>query len=101
MASVAKPKQTPRSALKPDEILCEYCTAKCCRYFALPIDTPTEMKDFQFIRWYLLHGQASVFTEDDDWYRTHFGGEGLGSDKDMDEEERKLKERQEQKENEL
>ena len=26
------------------------------------------MKDFQFIRWYLLHGQASVFTEDDDWY---------------------------------
>jgi len=54
--------------MQPDEILCDYCTAKCCRYFALPIETPTEMKDFQFIRWYLLHGQASVFTEDDEWY---------------------------------
>ena len=68
MASVAKPKQIPRSELQPGEILCDYCTAKCCRYFALPIETPTEMKDFQFIRWYLLHGQASVFTEDDEWY---------------------------------
>jgi Fe-S-cluster containining protein len=68
MASTAKPKQKPRSELQPGEILCDYCTAKCCRYFALPIETPTEMKDFQFIRWYLLHGQASVFTEDDDWY---------------------------------
>ncbi|MCA9216450.1 MAG: YkgJ family cysteine cluster protein [Planctomycetales bacterium] len=48
--------------------LCEYCTAKCCRYFALPIETPTEWRDFEFIRWYLLHGQASVFTEDGDWY---------------------------------
>ena len=61
-------KQKPRDELKPDELLCDYCTAKCCRYFALPLETPTEMKDFQFIRWYLLHGQASVFTEDDEWY---------------------------------
>lgn len=68
MASTAKPKQKPRSELQPGEILCDYCTAKCCRYFALPIETPTEMKDFQFIRWYLLHGQASVFTEDGEWY---------------------------------
>ncbi|MAR08611.1 MAG: zinc/iron-chelating domain-containing protein [Blastopirellula sp.] len=57
-----------REDLQPGEVLCEYCTAKCCRYFALPIETPTKRKDFEFIRWYLLHGQASVFTEDDDWY---------------------------------
>jgi Fe-S-cluster containining protein len=54
--------------LKPGEVLCDYCTAKCCRYFALPIDTPTVRRDFDFLRWFLLHGRASVFTEDDTWY---------------------------------
>jgi Fe-S-cluster containining protein len=54
--------------LKPGEVLCDHCTAKCCRYFALPIDTPTTKKDFDFIRWFLLHDQATVFTEDGTWY---------------------------------
>ncbi len=57
-----------RQDLEPGEMLCEYCTAKCCRYFALPIETPETTEDFAFIRWYLFHGQASVFTEDGDWY---------------------------------
>lgn len=57
-----------REDLKKGEVLCEFCPAKCCRYFALPIETPTELADFEFIRWYLLHGRATVFTEDDDWY---------------------------------
>jgi Fe-S-cluster containining protein len=48
--------------------LCEHCTAKCCRYFALPIEEPTGWKDFEFIRWYLLHDRATVFIEDDVWY---------------------------------
>ena len=48
--------------------MCEYCTAKCCHYFALPIDKPTSAEDFDFIRWYLLHEAATVFTEDDSWY---------------------------------
>ena len=48
--------------------LCEYCTAKCCRYFALPIDEPESFRDFEFIRWFLLHERASVFVEDDTWY---------------------------------
>jgi Fe-S-cluster containining protein len=51
-----------------DRVLCEYCTAKCCRYFALPIDTPETFKEFEYIRWYLLHDRATVFKEDDDWY---------------------------------
>ena len=34
----------------------------------MPIETPSEWRDFEFIRWYLLHGQASVFTEDGEWY---------------------------------
>ncbi len=48
--------------------LCDYCTAKCCRYFALPMDTPTELRDLDFMRWFLLHERASVFIEDDQWF---------------------------------
>ncbi len=57
-----------RDDLPAGQSLCEYCTAKCCRYFALPIETPTEFEDFEFIRWYLLHDRATIFKEDDDWY---------------------------------
>src|SRR5687768_14556066 len=57
-----------REELKAGECLCEHCTAKCCRYFALPIDTPTTGKDFDYMRWYLLHDRASIFTEDETWY---------------------------------
>jgi Fe-S-cluster containining protein len=57
-----------REDLGPDEVLCEHCTAKCCRYFALPIETPSTFKDFEYIRWYVLHERATIFTEDDDWY---------------------------------
>ncbi len=57
-----------REDLKPGEVLCEYCTAKCCRYFALPIETPTTREDFDHIRWYLMHGRISIFVEDDTWY---------------------------------
>lgn len=57
-----------REKLPAGACLCEYCTAKCCRYFALPIDTPTERKDFDYVRWYLLHDRATVFVDDGDWY---------------------------------
>lgn len=57
-----------REELRPDECLCDYCTARCCRYFALPIETPRTHQDFDYIRWYLLHQRASVFTEDGTWY---------------------------------
>ena len=65
--SVAQKRMT-REELPTGKVLCEYCTAKCCRYFALPIETPEEYKDFEYLRWYLLHDRASVFKEDDDWY---------------------------------
>lgn len=57
-----------RENLPAGECLCDYCPAKCCRYFALPIDTPDVLKDFDYIRWFLLHQHASVFVEDDSWY---------------------------------
>jgi Fe-S-cluster containining protein len=63
------PRRKPRRKhLPPGVIACTYCTAKCCRYFALPIDEPKEWEDFDYIRWYLLHEQASVFIEEDAWY---------------------------------
>jgi Fe-S-cluster containining protein len=60
-----KPK---REEIPEGEVLCAYCTAKCCRYFALPIEKPATYEEFEYIRWYLLHDQATVFTEDDTWY---------------------------------
>jgi uncharacterized protein len=57
-----------RNELRPGEGPCGHCGAKCCRYFALPIDTPTEWQDFDYIRWYLLHERAAVFIEEGVWY---------------------------------
>lgn len=50
------------------ESLCSRCTALCCRYFALQIDTPKDPPDFDDIRWYLAHESVHVFIEDGDWY---------------------------------
>lgn len=67
MVRVKQPKKR-REDLKSDEVLCDYCTAKCCQYFALPIDTPEDEADYQYLRWYLLHQHATVFSEDETWY---------------------------------
>lgn len=47
---------------------CMSCGGKCCSYFALPIEEPEDMKDYDDIRWYLLHEGVSVFVEDGDWF---------------------------------
>lgn len=49
-------------------ILCEHCTAACCRYVAIPIDKPRSARDYDDIRWYLMHQGISVFVEEGDWY---------------------------------
>ena len=64
-ATLEKP---DREDLAPDDCLCNYCSAKCCKYFALPIDTPKSAKDFDYIRWYLLHERATVFVDEGTWY---------------------------------
>ena len=63
-----RPRQIQKSELQPGESLCDYCTAKCCRYFALPIEKPEDYRDFEYVLWFLLHQHASVFVEDDTWY---------------------------------
>jgi Fe-S-cluster containining protein len=50
------------------KVQCEKCTGLCCRYFALPIETPEDKGDYDDIRWYLCHKNITVFVEDGDWY---------------------------------
>jgi Fe-S-cluster containining protein len=47
---------------------CGGCTALCCRYFALEIDTPDEPDDFENLRWYLIHEDVNLFIDEGDWY---------------------------------
>ena len=68
MSAIAPPTKRRRSEFSATENLCEHCTAKCCHYFALAIDEPVNRRDFDFMRWYLLHDRASVFVDDDTWY---------------------------------
>lgn len=49
-------------------VLCEHCTGECCKYIALPIDEPETKRDFDDMRWYLMHGGITLFVEDGDWY---------------------------------
>jgi Fe-S-cluster containining protein len=57
-----------RDQVPPGENLCDHCTALCCRYFAVPMDTPTTWKDFDNIRWFMLHGQVTAYVDDGTWY---------------------------------
>lgn len=65
----AKSKRKPtREELKPGECLCDHCTGKCCRYFSLPIETPTTWDDFDSIRWYLAHDKTIIYVHKKTWY---------------------------------
>jgi Fe-S-cluster containining protein len=68
MATALVTPKPRRKDVPKDQVLCEHCTAKCCRYFALPLDAPEDLADFEFIRWFLLHERATIFREDDTWY---------------------------------
>lgn len=57
-----------RKDLPAGECLCSYCTARCCKYFALQIDAPTEPSEFDHLRWYMIHGNVNVFVEEGAWY---------------------------------
>lgn len=67
MATVTVTKPA-REDLAPGAVLCDHCTAKCCRYFALPIETPEAQQDFDYLRWYVIHGETTIFCEDGSWY---------------------------------
>ncbi|NQU38815.1 MAG: hypothetical protein HQ523_02575 [Lentisphaerae bacterium] len=48
---------------------CAACGSRCCRYVALEIDRPTCKRDYDHIRWYLMHGGVDVYLDHDRrWY---------------------------------
>lgn len=55
------------------KVLCDQCVALCCRYIALPIENPENARDYDHIRWYLMHENVVVFIEDKQWYIGFFG----------------------------
>lgn len=42
---------------------CSACGSKCCKYIATAIDTPSSKRDYDHIRWYLLHKNVQVFID--------------------------------------
>ena len=48
--------------------LCEQCLALCCRYYAFAIDPPKAKRDFEDIRWFMLHEDTIVFVEEGQWH---------------------------------
>lgn len=58
----------PRNRIRPGKTPCDHCTGKCCRYFSLPIATPTTWDDFDSIRWYLAHDKTLIYFEKEVWY---------------------------------
>ncbi len=57
-----------RPPIADHESLCDHCTAKCCKYFAWPIETPTKQADFDYVRWAMLHARTTFFVSERVWY---------------------------------
>lgn len=48
---------------------CDACGAKCCRYVSIEIDKPTGKRDYDTIRWYLLHRNVNVYIDhEEEWF---------------------------------
>lgn len=62
--------------------LCNKCGARCCQYVAIEIDKPTCKKDYDNIRWHLMHRDVTVFIDQDNKWTLQFEGkcENLNSD---------------------
>ena len=48
--------------------LCDQCSALCCRYFVLEIDKPETRRQYDDVRWYLVHENTFAFIERKKWY---------------------------------
>ncbi len=50
---------------------CDGCD-KCCKYIALEIDEPETKKEFDQIRWFLIHKDVWIFIDHDDSWNIQF-----------------------------
>jgi Fe-S-cluster containining protein len=62
------PGAAPSDREKQSNHPCFECV-QCCTYVAIEIDTPTTMKEYDYIVWYLYHEGVSVFV---DWEKTWY-----------------------------
>jgi hypothetical protein len=58
----------PARVEKQSDHPCFQCV-QCCSYVAIEIDAPTSMKEYDYIVWYLVHRDVSVFV---DWEGSWF-----------------------------
>jgi len=58
----------PARVEKQSDHPCFQCV-QCCSYVAIEIDPPTAMKEYDYIIWYLVHRDVSVFV---DWEGSWF-----------------------------
>jgi Fe-S-cluster containining protein len=50
-------------------LTCEECAGQCCRHVATQIEPPSCKRDYDHIRWYLMHKDVHVFIDHDkDWF---------------------------------
>lgn len=49
------------------ECLCHKCVGLCCNYITIRIDAPTNKRERDDIRWYLLHEGITILITDEDW----------------------------------
>ena len=57
-----------KKSKKPEEtqsMKCVRCEATCCRHIALEIDAPTTKREYDNIRWFLMHKDVSVYKDGD------------------------------------
>jgi Fe-S-cluster containining protein len=48
---------------------CYGCASECCQYFAVYIDEPTDLEEYDAVKWYLYHRKTSVYIDkEEDWY---------------------------------
>ena len=46
---------------------CQTCKSRCCNYVMIDWDTPTEEADFDNLRWFIAHRDASVHVDEGEW----------------------------------
>lgn len=66
-ALLARPYEKGRGA-PPERSKCGTCIALCCRYIAFEVDGPDVPRDFELLRWFLLHERTALFVEGRTWF---------------------------------
>jgi len=68
MAGRSKSRTNGRISDDEQAIICsQKCRARCCNYVTIQIDAPNSERDWDEIRWWLIHEGIHVVKDDDGW----------------------------------